>query len=150
MKAPHFSLPNQDGMMTSLQNLLHRTLVLYFYPKDNTAGCTLEAQDFTQLIGEFDKCQTNIVGISPDSVKSHKNFIAKHDLGIMLLSDGDKSVSAQYGAFGEKKLYGKTYQGIIRSTFVIAQNGDILHSWKNVKAKNHAKEVLEWIQHHRP
>ena len=146
MQAPSFTLPNQDEIEISLRDLLGKTLVLYFYPKDNTAGCSLEAQDFSLLLSEFEKCQSHIVGISPDSPKSHKNFIQKKNLKLMLLSDTDKKVASSYGAFGEKKLYGKSYMGIIRSTFVISPEGLILKTFYNVRAKGHAKEVLDFIQ----
>lgn len=145
MQAPAFTLANQDGIEVSLRDLLGRKLVLYFYPKDNTSGCTLEAQDFTRLLGEFERCGASVVGISPDSVKSHKNFIQKQNLDLMLLSDPQKEAASLYGAFGEKKLYGKSYQGIIRSTFIISSSGEILQSFYNVKAKGHAEKVLEII-----
>ncbi|WP_027326840.1 thioredoxin-dependent thiol peroxidase [Helicobacter pametensis] len=145
-QAPCFVLPNQDGIEVGLKDLLGRILILYFYPKDNTSGCTLEAQDFSTFHDEFDTLGASVVGISPDSIKSHKNFIEKKKLSLMLLSDADKVVASKYGAFGEKKLYGKLYQGIIRSTFVINPYGEIVQAFYNVKARGHAQKVLEFLQ----
>ncbi|RDU69105.1 thioredoxin-dependent thiol peroxidase [Helicobacter cholecystus] len=145
-KAPEFILQNQDGIDVNLKDLLGKKLVLYFYPKDNTSGCSLEAQDFTSLLEEFENFGANIIGISPDSVQSHKKFIQNKGLKIMLLSDSNRSVSASYGAFGTKKLYGKEVQGIIRSTFIIDKSGIILECFYNVKAKDHAKKVLQRLQ----
>lgn len=145
MQAPAFALLNQDGIEVSLRDLLGKKLVLYFYPKDNTPGCTLEAQDFTKLLSEIERSGANVVGISPDSVESHKRFIQKQNLELMLLSDPQKEVASLYGAFGEKKLYGKIYQGIIRSTFILSSSGEILESFYHVKAKGHAQKVLETL-----
>lgn len=144
--APSFVLQNQDGVEVRLQDILGKYLVLYFYPKDNTSGCTLEAQDFTSLLGEFEALGANVVGVSPDSIQSHKKFIEAKGLKLMLLSDPDRSVSASYGAYGEKKMYGKVTQGIIRSTFVISSEGKILKTFYNVKAKDHAGKVLEFVK----
>lgn len=146
MQAPSFVLLNQDGIEVSLRDILGRKLILYFYPKDHTAGCTLEAKDFTSLLNEIEQAGASVVGISPDSVESHQCFIQKQNLDFMLLSDPQKEVASLYGAFGEKKLYGKTYQGIIRSTFIISSSGEILESFYNVKAKGHVQRVLEVIQ----
>lgn len=142
-KAPHFSLPNADDINIALQDLLSHNVVLYFYPRDNTPGCTTEAEEFSALIDAFKAKNTIIVGISPDSTKSHKGFIAKKGLKIILLSDVDKSVATAYGTYGSKMMYGKEVKGIIRSTFVIDTSGTITHSFYNVKAKGHAKKVLE-------
>ena len=142
-KAPNFVLQNQDGVDVGLNDLLGKKLIVYFYPKDNTSGCTLEAQDFGGLLKDFESCGANIVGISPDSVQSHKKFIQNKQLKVMLLSDTSKSVSTRYGAYGEKKMYGKVVQGIIRSTFIIDEGGEILEAFYNVKAKEHAKKVLQ-------
>ena len=105
-RAPEFVLQNQDGVDVGLKDLLGKKLVLYFYPKDNTSGCSLEAQEFTSLLEEFENSGANVVGISPDSAQSHKRFIQNKELGIMLLSDPSRSVSASYGVFGTKKMYG--------------------------------------------
>lgn len=144
--APSFALQNQDGVEVRLQDILGKTLVLYFYPKDNTSGCSLEAQDFTSLLGEFQALGANVVGVSPDSIQSHKRFIEAKGLKLMLLSDPSRSVSASYGAYGTKKMYGKEVQGIIRSTFVISKEGKILKTFYNVKAKEHAGKVLEFVK----
>lgn len=144
--APSFALQNQDGVEVRLQDILGKTLVLYFYPKDNTSGCSLEAQDFTALLGEFQSLGANVVGVSPDSIQSHKRFIEAKGLKLMLLSDPSRSVSASYGAYGTKKMYGKEVQGIIRSTFVISKEGKILKTFYNVKAKEHAGKVLEFVK----
>lgn len=144
--APSFALQNQDGVEVRLQDILGKTLVLYFYPKDNTSGCSLEAQDFTSLLGEFQALGANVVGVSPDSIQSHKRFIEAKGLKLMLLSDPSRSVSASYGAYGVKKMYGKEVQGIIRSTFVISKEGKILKTFYNVKAKEHAGKVLEFVK----
>lgn len=144
--APSFALQNQDGVEVRLQDILGKTLVLYFYPKDNTSGCSLEAQDFTSLLGEFQSLGANVVGVSPDSIQSHKRFIEAKGLKLMLLSDPSRSVSASYGAYGVKKMYGKEVQGIIRSTFVISKEGKILKTFYNVKAKEHAGKVLEFVK----
>lgn len=146
MPAPAFRLLNQDGIEVALQDLLGRKLVLYFYPKDNTPGCTLEAQDFTKFLGEFERCGASVVGISPDSIESHKRFIQKQNLEIMLLSDPFKEAASLYGAFGEKKLYGKSFQGIIRSTFIISTSGEILESFYNIKTRGHVQKVLEILR----
>ena len=140
--APNFELLGSDGLTYSLDSFKEKILVLYFYPKDNTSGCTTEAIEFSGLVDEFTKIGAVVVGVSPDSVKSHCNFIEKNSLKILLLNDGDKKVSEAYGAFGEKKMYGKPVMGIIRSTFII-KDGKIAASYYNVKAGGHAKNVLE-------
>lgn len=141
-KALDFSLLGYDGNTYSLNSFNQKILVLYFYPKDNTPGCTTEAIEFSNLIDEFEKLNAKVVGISPDTAKSHCNFIDKHNLKLTLLSDPDKRVAESYGAFGEKKMYGKITFGIIRSTFII-KDEKILKAYYNVKAKGHAEKVLE-------
>jgi peroxiredoxin Q/BCP len=141
-QAPNFSLEADDGKIYSLESFRGKKLILYFYPKDNTPGCTSEAVDFTALKNEYEKEGFTIVGVSPDSVSSHAKFRTNHNLDIILLSDPDKKCAESYGAYGEKMNYGKTYMGIIRSTFVIDENGVILKAFKNVKAKGHADKVL--------
>jgi peroxiredoxin Q/BCP len=148
MKAKEFCLPNQDGVEICLRDLLGRWIVLYFYPKDNTPGCTTEAKEFSELIDEFEKLGAIVIGISPDSPKRHSNFIQKHNLKITLLSDENKEVLKAYGAWGKKKMYGKEYEGVIRSTFIISPDGEIVKEFKNVKAKGHAKRVLEELKNH--
>lgn len=144
-KAPDFELSGSDGLTYNLDSFRDKTLVLYFYPKDNTTGCTTEAIEFSSFVDEFNLKNAQVVGISPDSVKSHCNFIDKHSLRILLLNDSDKKVAELYGAFGEKKMYGKTVKGIIRSTFII-RDGKILESFYNVKAKGHAENVLGFLK----
>ncbi len=142
-KAPDFCLPNQDGVEICLRDLKGKWTVLYFYPKDNTPGCTTEAKDFSSLLDEFEKEGAIVIGISPDSAKKHCNFIEKHGLKITLLSDENKEVLKAYGAWGPKKMYGKEYEGVIRSTFIIDPDGNIAKEYKKVRVKEHAKKVLE-------
>jgi len=143
MKAPEFCLPNQDNVEICLRDLRGKWIVLYFYPKDNTPGCTTEAKEFSELLDEFENLDAIVIGISPDSPKKHCNFIEKHDLSLTLLSDENKEVLKAYGAWGKKKMYGKEYEGVIRSTFIIDPDGNIVKEYKNVRAKGHAKKVLE-------
>ena len=144
--APHFTLNNSQGETINLEQYLGQWLVLYFYPKDNTPGCTTEAQDFTKLNPEFEKLSTKIIGISPDSEKSHCKFIDKYDLSIELLCDPDHQVATAYGVWGLKKFMGKEYMGIIRSTFIINPQGNIAYIWSKVRVKNHAEKVLNQLQ----
>ena len=141
MKAPEFCLPNQDETEICLRDLAGKWVILYFYPKDNTPGCTTEACDFTNDLEEFEELDAVILGVSPDSPKKHRNFIEKKDLKIILLSDEDKEVLKAYGAWGLKKMYGKEYEGVIRSTFIIDPDGDIVAEWKKVRVKEHVEEV---------
>ena len=141
MKAPEFCLPNQDETEICLRDLAGKWVVLYFYPKDNTPGCTTEACDFTNELEEFEELDAVILGVSPDSPKKHRNFIEKKNLKITLLSDEDKEVLKAYGAWGLKKMYGKEYEGVIRSTFIINPEGEIVSEWKKVRVKGHVEEV---------
>ncbi|WP_291950325.1 thioredoxin-dependent thiol peroxidase [Campylobacter sp.] len=141
-RAPWFELLNPDGIKISLKDFIGKKVILYFYPKDNTPGCTLEACDFTKFYDEFLSKNVVIIGISPDSTKSHENFIQKYNLKHILLSDCEKEVSKAYGVWGLKKNYGKVYEGLIRSTFVLDENGIIKNIYKNVKTKDHALRVL--------
>lgn len=143
--APKFHAKNEADNDISLDDFKGRTLILYFYPKDMTKGCSIEANDFSNLIDEFSALNAVIVGVSPDSTQSHQKFIKKENLKIMLLSDSDNKIASSYGAYGTKKLYGKEYVGIIRSTFII-KNGKILKAFYNVKATNHAQKVLETLK----
>jgi peroxiredoxin Q/BCP len=145
-KAPDFCLPNQDSEEICIRDFQGSWVVLYFYPKDNTPGCTTEALDFTALKSEFEKLGATIFGVSPDSIKRHCNFIAKKELKIALLSDEDKEAAKAYGVWQLKKLYGKEYMGIVRSTFLINPDGEIAQIWSKVKVKGHAQEVLEKLQ----
>jgi len=144
--APQFDLPRDGGGNVSLADLKGKSVVLYFYPKDNTSGCTTEAIDFTALAGEFAKAGAVIIGLSPDSVKAHDKFIAKHDLGIILAADEDKSVLEAYGVWKEKSMYGRKYMGVERSTFLIDADGKIARIWSKVKVKGHAEAVLEAVR----
>jgi Peroxiredoxin len=142
--APDFELETADGPV-HLSDFAGKTLVLYFYPKDDTSGCTREALDFTALASEFAKAGATVVGVSKDSVKSHEKFAAKHGLGIVLGSDPEGGVIARYGSWVEKSLYGRTYMGIDRSTFLI-RDGKIVRIWRKVRVPNHAQQVLEAVQ----
>lgn len=145
-KAPDFSLPNEAGETVSLGDYQGKFVVLYFYPKDDTTGCTKEAAGFTEMKGEFDALNAEILGVSPDAAKSHAKFKAKYDLGITLLSDEEKSAIQAYGAWGEKKMYGKTYMGVDRSTFLIDPEGQIVKAWRGVKVPGHVQAVLEALK----
>ncbi|WP_169776785.1 thioredoxin-dependent thiol peroxidase [Campylobacter mucosalis] len=141
-EAPNFELENQDGVKISLKDFVGKNVVLYFYPKDNTPGCTTEACEFSALYDDFIKNDSVIIGISPDSVKSHANFITKQSLKHILLADTDKEVAKSYGVWQVRKNYGKEYLGIVRTTFVIDKTGKIAKVYKSVKAKDHAAKVL--------
>ena len=145
-KAPEFCLPNQDETEICLRDLAGKWVVLYFYPKDNTPGCTTEACDFTDNLEEFEELDAVILGVSPDSPKKHRNFIEKKNLKITLLSDENKEVLKKYGAWGLKKMYGREYEGVIRSTFIISPDGEIVAQWKNVKVKGHVEKVKEKLK----
>lgn len=141
-KAPSFSLEGDDGKTYTLESFKGKTLVLYFYPKDNTSGCTKEGIEFSAVKEQFAGKNAVIVGVSPDSVKSHQGFKTKQPIDILLLSDPERAVSALYGAYGEKKMYGKTTMGIIRSTFVINADGVIEKIYRNVKVNGHVENVM--------
>jgi len=140
-KAPDFSLPDQNENTVTLSGLQGRWVVLYFYPKDNTPGCTTEACDFTAGLGEFSRLDAEILGVSPDSAKSHRGFISKQNIGITLLSDPDHKVLESYGAWQKKSMYGREYMGVARSTFLIDPQGRLAHLWPKVKVKGHVEEV---------
>jgi|SRR5664279_5197011 len=140
-KAPAFSLKNQDDKTVKLSDFKGRWLVLYFYPKDDTPGCTIEACDFTAGIKGFEKIDAVVLGCSPDSPEAHRKFIAKHKLKISLLSDPDHEVLERYGAWGEKNMYGKKLLGVIRSTVLIDPAQKIAHHYRKVSAKGHAAAV---------
>ena len=145
-KAPDFSLPTDGGGTLSLKDLKGKTVVLYFYPKDMTPGCTTEAQDFRDLAKQFEKAGAVIVGASKDSVKRHDNFKAKHDLNFRLVSDEEGTLCEAYGVWQLKKFMGREFMGIVRSTFVIDGKGKIAKVWPKVKVKGHAQEVLETVK----
>ncbi|MBR2163696.1 MAG: thioredoxin-dependent thiol peroxidase [Campylobacter sp.] len=140
--APEFELENSDGVSISLRDFRGKNVVLYFYPKDNTPGCTTEACEFSANYDEFIANDTVIVGVSPDSVKSHSGFIIKQNLKHILLSDINKDVAKAYGVWQVRKNYGKEYLGIVRTTFVIDKEGKIAKVYKSVKAAGHAAKVL--------
>ncbi len=144
---PSLALPDQDGKTRTLSDLAGSAgLVLYAYPKDDTPGCTLEAQDFRDLLGEFDDLGFAVAGLSPDHGESHCKFIDKYGLTFPLLSDPDKTFMGAIGAFGEKMSYGKTVQGVIRSTVAVAPDGTVIDAWHNVRAKGHAGRVLDALR----
>jgi peroxiredoxin Q/BCP len=140
--APDFTLQTEDGSEVSLSDYLGKKVVLYFYPKDDTPGCTTEACNFRDDHAEIVAAGAAVLGISPDKVKSHARFKTKFSLPFALLSDPDHRVAETYGAWGEKQMYGRTYMGIIRSTFIIDEAGKIIKAFPNVKVQNHSKEVL--------
>lgn len=140
--ARDFQLPDESEQTVRLSALRGKWVVLYFYPRDNTPGCTTEALEFTYLLPEFSARNTEILGISPDTCGSHHQFRIKHDLGIRLLSDPEHRVIEDYGAWGEKKMYGRTFAGVIRSTVLVDPAGMISRYWPRVRARGHAAEVL--------
>jgi peroxiredoxin Q/BCP len=142
-KAPPFSLEDQDGKTVKLAELKGKSVVLYFYPKDNTSGCTAEACAFRDDYAKLKKAGAVLLGVSPDSGASHQKFIAKYSLPFPLLVDADHAVAEKYGAWGEKSLYGRKYFGIIRSTFLIGPDGKLKHVWPKVKVAGHNEAVLE-------
>lgn len=141
-KAPDFSLEADSGKTMSLKDFAGKRLILYFYPKDNTSGCTAEALEFTALADSFGDTGAVVAGVSPDSVKSHINFREKHDLKVILLSDPDKTACLAYDVWREKSMCGRKYMGVLRSTFVISPDGIIEEVFYNVKYKGHAEAVL--------
>jgi peroxiredoxin Q/BCP len=140
-KAPQFCLPDKDGSKVCLKDFKGKWVVLYFYPKDNTSGCTLEAIHFTKARDAFRKIGSEIVGVSPDSMESHCGFADKHNLEITLLSDTEHKVLESYGAWQKKKMYGREFWGVVRSTFLIDPEGKVRHAWRKVKVAGHVEEV---------
>lgn len=145
-QAPAFTLPRDGGGIVSLADHAGKPVVLYFYPKDNTSGCTTESVDFSNLADEFAKAGAVIVGMSPDSVKSHDKFVAKHGLGIVLASDEGQDVLNAYGVWKEKSMYGKKYMGVERTTLLLDADHKIAAIWPKVKVAGHAQEVLEAVR----
>ena len=147
-KAPKFDLESDSGQHRKLADYAGKWLVLYFYPKDSTPGCTREAQDFTgkDTLARLKKLGAEVVGVSKDSIKSHCTFRDKYAIKFPLLSDPDLTVHKAYGAFGEKTMYGKKVQGVIRSTFLIGPDGKLARVWKSVKVDGHVAKVLESLQ----
>ncbi len=145
-KAPNFNLPVNGGGNLALKDLKGKTVVMYFYPKDMTPGCTTEAQDFRDRAKDFEKAGAVIVGVSKDSVKRHDNFVEKQSLPFQLISDENGSLCEDFGVWVEKNMYGRKYMGIQRATFVIDAKGVIRHVWPKVKVKGHADEVLDVVK----
>jgi peroxiredoxin Q/BCP len=141
--APEFDLEGNAGKRISLKALRGNPVVVYFYPKDDTPGCTKEAIAFTGLIGEFEKIGAAVVGISPDPATKHDKFIAKHDLAVLLAADTETATAEAYGVWVEKSMYGKKYMGVERSTFLVDADGKIAQIWRKVKVPGHAEAVLE-------
>ncbi len=142
-KAPDFNIFNQDNKKVSLADFKGKWVVLYFYPKDNTPGCTTEAVTFSQCLSEFHEKNCEVVGISKDSIDSHCKFIKKHSLKVTLLSDTELEMMKNYSAYGKKKFMGKEYMGTIRSTFIVDPDGIIKKAWYNVRVKGHVDKVKE-------
>ena len=144
--APDFELPADNGQTVKLSDLRGRRVVVYFYPKDNTSGCTLEGQEFRDLYGDFTKANTIVVGISRDSIKSHEGFKAEFGFPFELLADTDEKVCELFGVMKLKNMYGKQVRGVERSTFVFDVDGKLVKSWRGLKAPGHAAEVLGFVQ----
>ncbi len=140
--APAFTLPATDDRTLTLESLRGRKVVLYFYPKDDTSGCTLEAKDFQAFKREFEAAGTEVIGVSPDAVKSHDKFRAKYDLDFALASDEGKAMLGAYGVWVEKSMYGRKYMGVERTTMLIDRDGRIARVWERVKVPGHVEEVL--------
>ena len=145
-KAPDFNLPAAGGDKIKLSALKGAPVVVYFYPKDNTPGCTKEAIAFTELLSEFEKANTTIIGISPDSIATHDKFIAKHSLAVRLAADEERKTAENYGVWVEKSMYGKKYMGVERSTFLVDASGKIAHIWRKVRVPGHAQAVLDVVR----
>ncbi|MEL6678015.1 MAG: thioredoxin-dependent thiol peroxidase [Pseudomonadota bacterium] len=144
--APDFSLPANGGGTVSLSDFAGKAVVVYFYPKDDTPGCTKEAIAFTEQAAAFEAAGAVVLGVSKDPVAKHDKFIAKHDLGITLLSDAESDMCERYGVWVEKSMYGKTYMGIERATFLVDGTGTVREVWRKVKVPGHADKVLEAVK----
>ena len=142
-RVENFTLPATGDQNLSLNDFKGRSLIIYFYPKDNTSGCTREGQDFRDLYTQFTAAGADILGVSRDSIKMHENFRAKHEFPFQLLSDSDELLCKQFDVIHEKKLYGRTYMGIVRSTFLIDAEGILQQEWKKVRVPGHAQAVLD-------
>ena len=144
--APQFALPRDGGGILTLSDFAGKPVVLYFYPKDDTSGCTAQAIDFTQLKPQFEKAGAVVIGVSPDSAKKHDKFKAKHQIGIDLVADEERKALEAYGVWAEKSMYGRKYMGVERSTFLIGADGRIARIWRKVKVPGHAAEVLDAVK----
>lgn len=142
-KAPKFKLASSTGETLSLNSFKDKNILIYFYPKDATPGCTKQAIGFTEHADEFEKRNTVVLGISPDSLASHEKFIKKHNLNVILLADEEKQAIESYGVWKEKKMYGRTFMGVERSTFLVDRTGTVKAIWRKVKVAKHIQEVLE-------
>ena len=147
-KAPSVILPNENGKIVDLTKFRPNPIVLFFYPRDNTSGCTREAKDFTENLNLFNGANVNVFGVSKDSIESHEKFIKKQNLAISLLSDENGTVCEDFGVWKEKSMYGKTYMGIERSTFIIDGKGLVIKEWRKVKVPGHVNEVLQVIENY--
>ena len=146
MKAVNFTLPSTNNLNYSLKDSLGKYVVLYFYPKDDTPGCTIETNDFNKLLYKFKKLECEIYGISKDNIKSHDKFRDKYKIKFDLLADEELKVLKKYKVWGKKKFMGREFMGVIRTTYLIDKKGKIIKIWKNVKVKDHAKEVLKTLK----
>jgi len=145
-KAPDFKLPDETGNVVQLSKLKGRSVVVYFYPKDDSSGCTQEAKDFSCLAEEFAGAGAEILGISPDGALSHQKFKSKYGLSLRLLADEKKEAAEAYGVWVEKSMYGRKYMGVERSTFLVDSSGKLVKSWRKVKVPGHAEEVLAAVR----
>ena len=145
-KAPNFNLPSTSNKKYSLNDSIGKYLVLYFYPKDDTPGCTIETNEFNKLLSKFKKLECEVYGISKDSLKSHDKFKEKYKIKFDLLADEELKVLKQYKVWQKKKFMGREFMGVVRTTYLIDKKGQILKVWNNVKAKDHAQEVLETLK----
>jgi len=144
--APDFTLPRDGGGEISLSELRGQKVVLYFYPRDDTSGCTLEAREFTEHAEAFKAAGAVVIGVSKDTVAKHDKFKAKHELGVILGSDAESDVCERYGVWVEKKMYGRSFMGIERATFLIGADGTVLREWRKVKVKGHVDAVLDALE----
>ncbi|MRJ02646.1 MAG: peroxiredoxin [Epsilonproteobacteria bacterium] len=145
-EAPPFCLPNQDGVEICLHDLRGKWVILYFYPRDNTPGCTREAQEFTERLRDLEELGAVVIGVSPQGCESHRRFAERHNLEVMLLCDEGREVIKEYGAWGKKRSYGKEYEGVLRSTVLIDPEGKVREVWRNVRVKGHVDRVYEKLK----
>ena len=143
---PQFCIANQDEEEICFRDIRGRWIVIYFYPKDNTTGCTTEACDFTEALPDFSTLNTIVLGVSPDSPRKHRNFIQKQNLKLTLLSDEDKSLCKSFGVWQQKKNFGREYMGVVRSTYLIAPDGTLAFKWEKVRVKGHVERVKEKLR----